>query len=88
MRHGRIREMTRETTTFRGELRCFACARYLGEFESHPDLHGRSDIHILRPEVGELPQHAEETPTGLRCSRCGGRAIVEFLDRTIEKIVA
>lgn len=80
--------MAREVTTFRGELRCFACARYLGEFESHPDLHGRGDIHVLTPESGELPQHAEMTPDGLRCSRCGGRALVEFLDRTVEEIVA
>lgn len=67
--------------TLRGELKCFTCARYLGDFESHPDEHGRSDIHLLKPKVGELSQHAVATADGLRCSRCGGRAVFEYLER-------
>ena len=67
--------------TLRGELRCLACARYLGDFESHPERHGRSDIHLLKPEVGALPAHAVETARGLRCSRCDGRVVTEVLER-------
>ena len=40
--------------TYRGELRCFSCGRYLGEFESHPERHGRDDIHFLKPEGGQV----------------------------------
>lgn len=67
--------------TIRGELRCFSCSRYLGDFESHPEVHGTTDIHILRPEAGPLPQHAVQTDEGLRCSRCGGRAMIEHAER-------
>lgn len=65
----------------RGELRCFACARYLGEFESHPEAHGNGDIHLIPPEIGELPQRAVKTHDGLRCSRCGGRAVADAVER-------
>ena len=68
-------------TTLRGELKCFSCARYLGDFESHPDSHGEGDVHLLRPEVGQLAQFAVETEDGLKCSRCGGRAVYEYLER-------
>lgn len=67
--------------TIRGELRCFSCSRYLGDFESHPEVHGRSDIHFLRPQVGTLLQQAVKTEQGLRCSRCGGRAVIEHAER-------
>lgn len=72
--------MPRTYSTLRGELHCFACARYLGDFESHPDRHGPGDIHILEPEGGALAQHAVQTERGLRCSRCGGRAILDYVD--------
>ena len=68
-------------TTIRGEMRCFACSRYLGEFESHPEKHGSGDVHLLQPEVGELPQHAVAGDAGLTCSRCGGRVVFEYLER-------
>ena len=68
-------------TTIRGEVRCFGCSRYLGDFESHPEQHGNADIHLLRPEFGALPQHAIETEDGLRCSRCGGRAVLDYMER-------
>ena len=68
-------------TTIRGEMRCFACSRYLGDFESHPDAHGSADVHLLPPEVGELPQHAVAGVEGLTCSRCGGRVVFEHLER-------
>ena len=68
-------------TTLRGELKCFSCARYLGDFESHPDRHGRDDIHVLKRVEGALAQEAIETPDGLRCSRCGGRVVSEYLER-------
>lgn len=70
------------SATLRGELRCFACARYLGEFESHPGRHGRGDLHIVPPLEGPaLPQHPVETESGLRCSRCGGRVVMEYIER-------
>jgi hypothetical protein len=67
--------------TIRGELRCLACARYLGDFESHPERHGRADIHMVPPQDGPLPAHAERTEAGLRCSRCGGRVVTEIMER-------
>lgn len=67
--------------TLRGELRCMACSRYLGDFEAHPDRHGKDDLHVLRPAVGELPAHAVESERGLRCSRCGGRVLTELTER-------
>ena len=66
--------------TYRGELRCFSCSRYLGEFESHPSAHGPRDIHLLPPAEGALPYHAVETERGLRCSACNGRAVAEYVD--------
>ncbi len=74
-------EKSKMTTTIRGELRCLACSRYLGDFESHPERHGKGDLHLVRPIAGELPQHAVETQGGLRCSRCGGRVMTETLER-------
>ena len=68
-------------TTIRGELRCFSCSRYLGDFESHPEQHGNTDIHLVPPEFGTLPQHAIETEDGLRCSHCGGRAVLDYVER-------
>ena len=68
-------------TALRGELRCFACARFLGEFESHPEEHGRSDIHLIEPKVGALLARPVRTSGGLQCSRCGGRVITEHVDR-------
>ncbi len=67
--------------TLRGELRCFTCARFLGDFESHPETHGRGDIHIIKPEFGELPASAVESERGLACSACGGRVVAENIDR-------
>ena len=68
-------------TTIRGELRCFACSRYLGDFESHPEEHGLGDIHLLRPDFGQLPQTAVPGPRGLLCSRCGGRVVLDYVER-------
>ena len=73
--------MPAPTLTLRGELHCFACARFLGDFESHPDEHGRGDIHLLKPEFGQLAATAVESDKGLRCSICGGRAVAEYVDR-------
>jgi hypothetical protein len=62
-------------TTLRGELRCFACSRYLGDFESHPDRHGKDDLHIKQPEGPRRVFEAVNTDQGLRCSVCGGRVV-------------
>lgn len=69
--------------TLVGELKCFECARYLGDFKSHPDEHGPFDVHLLPREGGELPAHAVASERGLRCSRCGGRAVYDQLERAI-----
>jgi hypothetical protein len=37
-------------------------------------------VRLLEPEDGALAQHAVRTPDGLRCSRCGGRAILDYVD--------
>jgi len=66
--------------TYQGELRCFSCSRYLGEFESHPQEHGPKDVHLLPPSEGALPHHAIQTDHGLRCSACNGRAVAEYVD--------
>lgn len=66
--------------TLRGELRCFSCSRYLGEFESHPQAHGPRDIHLIEPVEGSLPARAVQTERGLRCSVCSGRAVAEYID--------
>ncbi|MEE8421917.1 MAG: hypothetical protein V3S31_03980 [Dehalococcoidia bacterium] len=68
-------------TTIKGELRCFNCARYLGEFESHPDEHGSKDFHLLSPEFGSLPQTPVRSKGGLQCSHCGGRVVFEQMER-------
>lgn len=63
----------------RGELRCMACSRYLGDFESAgPDGSG---LRIVQPEFGALAAHAVETERGLQCSHCGGRVFTEYVDR-------
>lgn len=68
-------------TTLRGELRCFACSRYLGDFESHPERHGKGDIHLLEPAAGRRAFSAVETDRGLQCSVCGGRVVFDQLER-------
>lgn len=68
-------------TTLRGELRCFSCSRYLGDFESHPERHGKGDVHILKPESGRRSFEAVATEQGLRCSVCGGRVVFDQLER-------
>lgn len=67
--------------TLRGELRCFACSRYLGDFESHPAAHGGRDVHLLAPEPGVVRERAIRTTQGLRCPRCGARVIAEAVER-------
>ncbi len=68
-------------TALRGELRCFSCARYLGEFESHPEEHGPTDMHLIEPEFGALEARPVPSAGGLRCSHCGGRVLTEWVDR-------
>ena len=66
----------------RGELRCFSCARYLGDFESHPEEHGQSDLHLIEPEFGTLAARPLPSSDGsLRCSHCGGGVLTEWVDR-------
>ncbi len=73
--------MPAPTLTVRGELRCFSCARYLGDFESHPDTHGRGDIHLIKPEFGELAATPVPSKHGLTCSVCGGRVVAEYVEK-------
>ena len=65
-------------TTLRGELRCFACSRYLGDFESHPDRHGKDDLHLVPLVEGKRAFEAIATDKGLRCSVWGGVAYAEL----------
>ncbi len=68
-------------TTLRGELRCFSCSRYFGDFESHPERHGKNDLHVIRPESGRRSFEAVSTDQGLSCSVCGGRLVFDQLER-------
>jgi len=65
----------------RGELQCFACGRFLGDFESHPREHGADDLHLIPAETGTRPFYPVQTERGLACSHCGGRAVAQYLDR-------
>ncbi len=67
-------------TMLRGELRCFACSRYLGDFES-PDGSRPQDLRLCRPDAAPMLKLAVLTERGLRCSHCGGRAVAEKVDR-------
>jgi hypothetical protein len=67
--------------TLRGELRCFSCSRYLGDFESHPDAPGADDFHLRGSEVVALSHRPLETDDGLRCSHCDGSVVTEHIDR-------
>ena len=67
--------------TYRGELRCFSCGRYLGEFESHPEAHGRNDLHLITPEGGQVLPQPLQTKGGLRCPACQGRVVASEVDR-------
>lgn len=67
--------------TYRGELRCFSCGRYLGEFESHPEAHGRNDLHLITPEGGHALPQPLQTERGLRCPACQGRVVASEVDR-------
>ncbi|MCK9485594.1 MAG: hypothetical protein M0R73_02670 [Dehalococcoidia bacterium] len=67
--------------TYRGELRCFSCGRYLGEFESHPEAHGRDDLHLITPEGGQTLPVPLVTKRGLRCPACQGRVVATEVDR-------
>ncbi|MDO9444462.1 MAG: hypothetical protein Q7K37_04035 [Dehalococcoidia bacterium] len=72
--------MTR-ALTYRGELRCFTCGRYLGDFESHPEAHGKGDLHLVPAQAGTARGIAIETARGLRCSVCDGRVVTDSVER-------
>ena len=56
-----------------GEVRCLNCSRSLGEVAQAGDS---GQWRLVRPGVGGvLPRLAHGR---LRCSRCGGRALVEW----------
>ena len=67
--------------TYRGELRCFSCGRYLGEFISHPERHGRDDVHFVTPEAGRAVVQPLRTEQGLRCPACQGRVVASEVDK-------
>lgn len=67
--------------TYRGELRCLSCGRYLGDFESHPEAHGAGDLHLVPAPAGAARAAAIRTDRGLRCSACNGRVVTEAVER-------
>ncbi len=67
--------------TYRGELRCFSCGRYLGEFISHPERHGHDDVHFVAPEGGQAVVQPLRTERGLRCPACQGRVVASEVDK-------
>lgn len=67
-------------TMTRGEITCLNCGRFLGEVERIESTEGevlRHPSFTYRPGRDGVLQ----TASGLRCSRCKGKAIVEFLER-------
>lgn len=73
-------EFAARMLTYRGEVRCFSCGRYLGEFESHPKAHGANDVHLLPAEGGQTVQRPLQTDRGLRCPACQGRVVASEMD--------
>ncbi len=64
-------------TRVRAEIRCLNCGRYLGELEGDQDGGVRSAKVVRQPVPGSIVK----TPSGLRCGRCGGKAIAESVER-------
>jgi len=61
----------------RAEIRCLNCGRYLGELEGEQNgFFGNAKV-VRQPAPGSIVK----TPRGLRCGRCGGKAIAESVER-------
>ncbi|GEM_PF-1310448 len=67
-------------TMTRGEITCLNCGRFLGEVERIESTEGEILKH---PSFTYRPGRdgVRQTASGLRCSRCNGKAIVGFLER-------
>ena len=65
-------------TVMRGELTCLNCGRFLGTVEARE---GRK-LRLVK-DGGRQPQAEamEPTPGHLRCGRCGGRVVVEGMEK-------
>ena len=61
----------------RGDLTCLNCGRFLGELEGELSSSLRKARIVYRPGSREV-RHAGN---GLRCGYCGGKAILESLER-------
>lgn len=59
----------------RAEVNCMSCGRFLGDLEGETKT--RIDKSWLRPS--DTP--VRFTKRGLFCGRCGGRALVEHIDK-------
>jgi hypothetical protein len=63
-----------EAVAMVGELRCLNCARYLADVIGD----GRGRARLAPPAgQGAATILVERTARGLRCARCGGRALFE-----------
>jgi hypothetical protein len=61
--------------TYRADVTCLNCGRFLGEIE-----HAGGWLRLVRAGVGgAVPRLIEGR---LRCSRCGGRALVDMSELT------
>ena len=64
-------------TMTRGEITCLNCGRFLGEVERTESTE-KSPLKLTYRPAGE---GAVQTSSGLRCRRCRGKAIIEFVER-------
>ena len=59
----------------RAEINCLNCGRFLGELEGEKGA-SYKNARLVRPGTGK----AVQTSAGLRCSHCGGKAVIESVD--------
>jgi DNA-directed RNA polymerase subunit RPC12/RpoP len=64
----------------KGELSCMSCGRYLGEVSGDPTR--PVDRSWLVP--GSAPTEPRFTERGIKCSRCGGKALMERTERVYQ----
>lgn len=67
-----------DTELMRGDLVCLNCGRFLGTVEREA---GKPIRLINNPERQPQAEPRRNGASGIRCSRCGGRAIVEGLEK-------
>jgi hypothetical protein len=60
----------------RAEINCLNCGRFLGELEGERGASYKNARLVSSVGTGKVVN----TPAGLRCGHCGGKAIIEAID--------